>query len=239
MEWNGSYLGKIEEENIIDILETINGKCWLLQFNNIREVVFVRSAKTGLPCIVDEFKIHFGLNKIGSHLIKYRSEYYVIYKPKLEDKYTVETYFNLDQIDYTKSSEKLKKDIRINIALRELLTISPTYVTNFLVKDTDEIVCYSCSKTSDSSILSIKLRDYLNGYSISDILKEIFNIESDEDLYNQAFVLKSTIEDIINKLGYCGLEYIPDLIFDRFYQLVMLNDELSTSRTVEIRSLTV
>lgn len=87
--WDGSHLGDFKT-NIIDRkIKFENMNYFLLKLNmnfDLKILCRARRVYDKLPCIIDEIKPVFGIEKMGSHSIKIGKSLYVIYKTEWDTK---------------------------------------------------------------------------------------------------------------------------------------------------------
>src|SRR5579872_4194413 len=76
--WDGSFLGLYPRTIIVSSTVVAKLTYWHLNLDGREIRVAARAVKDAFPCIVDELKTIFGLQKIGTHLIKVGGRLYLL-----------------------------------------------------------------------------------------------------------------------------------------------------------------
>lgn len=71
--WNGTYLGILTSENILTTIRTNVTYC-RISYKGCETTCILRWIKNSLPCLIDEIKPLFGLEKLGTHWAHYKSK---------------------------------------------------------------------------------------------------------------------------------------------------------------------
>lgn len=71
--WDGSYLGILSSENILTTVRTNVTYC-RISYKGCETTCILRWIKNSLPCLIDEIKPLFGLEKLGTHWAHYKSK---------------------------------------------------------------------------------------------------------------------------------------------------------------------
>lgn len=205
MEWNGTYIGQLKKQNILQKFKFQREIYWQVYLPNDNfleskdslessESAFTffclaKSSKTTLPCILDEFKPLFNLNKIGTHWCKIGTRIYILYQtknatnleievePKLRDILKEDKNFlvNHDLIDEIKRIYAFREIFGITFSTHTSLRIRS--FTNFQPKESDKI-----SLKNEIEILSFREPNINPEKSTvsKTILKDIFNKDYSE-----------------------------------------------------------
>jgi len=211
--WDGTYLGTISDEDIIEKFTNIF-EYWRIKINNNIFIAIIRKSKDYSPCLIDELKPLFGLTKSGTHYIKYKYKYIVLIKPYLDNDMVINE-VQLNQIDITKLNDNLVDKIKRIYVFKDLLCLN---------KATDSSIVIRKSKYSDisyplslldgtlkiSKITDISKSTYLpetvfkkwiKDESPAKILAKMCNIYDLDKLDKITFRLKSEIENIVKRVS--------------------------------------
>lgn len=135
IKWDGSHLGSLKREEVEDKDKIKIGrhlKIYLLTIDGEKILALVKSIDSLLPIIFDEMKPIFGLSKIGTHSFRYGGHLMIAYRPCLV-RNNVYLESTLDMAD-DKLAKKILKQVRLNIAFREVCGITDTLERSFLLR---------------------------------------------------------------------------------------------------------
>ncbi len=129
LKWDGSFLGDFSRKCIKSTIISKNGiLLHLLQTHTFRVRCLLKAPKdTSVPCILDELKGCFGLDKLGTHRIKIRGRRYVMIRCTLTD-------IILTKFSQNKITPAFEEDMRNLIAFRYMLSIPFTQNGSFLIR---------------------------------------------------------------------------------------------------------
>ena len=131
--WDGSNITDfINNENTI-IEEGVNEKkiYWKITNGNFTEICLIRSSTNTLPCLIDELKEVFGLEKIGTHWFKFKSKNMILLKLIREKDYILEE-LSLDQLGFIK---ELEDDVQKIFIFREILGMSKNFEKSIILRN--------------------------------------------------------------------------------------------------------
>lgn len=162
--WDGSYLGEFKTNIITKRIKFDNINFFLIKLNiNIDLVVLCRFIRSNnkIPCIIDEIKPIFGINKIGTHSIKIGKVLYIIYKTQWyikNNEIEIEMGEPLNRIE--KNEQFIKSfefDIKSMFAFRDLLGLDCFESSIYVDTNTKKIFPLKENKTKgkESTIIDI------------------------------------------------------------------------------------
>lgn len=202
--WDGSYLGTIAEYEILDKIIFEGKELWKVDF--IEDFVLVHSAINQLPCINDELLVLFGLNKLGTHSVKYKNRLYIISRMYKTD------YILGD--NYERVSEDIKLDVKKIITLKIKLGWSKFDEDNIILRFFPEYNRYCAIPIHENTvgnkakIISQKLSNkWLGSIHVDDsIFRNLLLSDNTKSLITESFKLIGKIETCINRIE-------PELIY--------------------------
>src|SRR5665647_2418098 len=120
--WNGSNVTYIINDENVTIEESIFAGLvyWRITENSLTEHCLVRGITTTIPCLIDELKPIFGLQKIGTHWLKYHNKLLLLQKVCVKNGIVIKEVY-LDETEYHKIIEH---EVRKIFTFRELLGIA-------------------------------------------------------------------------------------------------------------------
>lgn len=238
--WDGTYLGKIDRNNILLKTSYANRNYWTIHINNMTIRCQYRQANNQFPCLFDELKILFNIGKIGTHWIYYNSKIYILLRVPIDPEGNFTYEFTIEYIYKTFGIKGFNKNlcdqIRNIYIFREIFGIISSNDSNICVRESPyswrDHQIISTNELNivgdlDSSILSQRvLNRWFNGDSVNnemDIhrqLLDMINIDNYETM--NAFVLKirSHLEIIINRINR-NLIWSISFFIDRMIRLII------------------
>jgi len=208
--WDGSYLGTISELDILGKSKFLGKEIWKLSFCDC--FVIVKSSINQLACINDEIMELLGLGKIGTHSIRYKNSFYILYRCYETD--------NILENNDPFLSEETKYDVRKIIVLKNRLGWSTFKEKNIILRwdnIKNRYCAFSYHENTVGSFKSKIMTDKLYNKWISefqnenniflDILSSMSKSKGGNgSLIGDTFILIGKIEDCIMRIE-------PDLIF--------------------------
>lgn len=142
--WDGTCLNKYNDITIMNRYIYEKKEYWDIEINKYRILCLAKCKKNHTPCIVDELKPLFGLEKLGTHYLKVGAKIYILTK----------IIINNSEIIFDKSLSSLSKDELNNINAYLADKILDIYVFKDLLrmknfKDSD--ICIRTSLTKSLS----------------------------------------------------------------------------------------
>lgn len=128
--WDGSFLGTYTRKCLGAKIAVKDGfKLYTLRTKSFTARCLLKALKnTSIPCILDELKVCFGMNKIGTHRIQIGKRMYVMYRCTLND--VILTKFPKNDM-----TEDLKLEMQKLIIFRYVLSIPFTRNSSFMVRN--------------------------------------------------------------------------------------------------------
>lgn len=206
--WDGSYLGLITNRNIIDQIEYMDQRYWKLNLFGHIQICIIRQIADSSPCISDELKELFGLPKIGSHMIKYFNKFYLLLKPKINNKGEIIKETSIAEIVST-TNQLFINQVQDIYLFRDVLGMTKTNDNSIIIRCSNQkyIQPYPISfyenkikPASDKQIIpTTVIAKWFGEYTLNDSARRIFNV--------------SKISEIQEKCG--NIYYQLNLIIER------------------------
>lgn len=212
--WDGSYLGEYDRDIIEWELKTKRGKYCQLTINEVPVIAQIRTIKSSLPCIIDEIKPLFGLVKMGSHHLYLGKTMYQIIKPLVFKSGGLQEDYRLDEIlsQYQKSEnlpEDFVKNVQKTYMFRNVLGIPQNFDRSINVR-IDNNIMHPISFTESRmephnykplSKAAIKRWFNNNDDSLDILLRDMLNIEEENDFEIKMPMLRIDIDNIISRIN--------------------------------------
>lgn len=112
--WDGTFLGTLTANHIINKGEILGKKIWNIKF--LGSKIMVYNAINSISCINDEILQLFKLQKIGSHCARYKSRLVILYKI-LETDNLLSNYSNSNLLIFPDLKHKIQKIISMKLTL--------------------------------------------------------------------------------------------------------------------------
>ena len=193
--WDGTELQNFGENNIIEKITSYIFEYWVIRYQECQTIVLVRKTKCYTPCLVDELKPLFGLQKLGTHYAKYGSGYVILIRSR---------------------TDLTGRNIIIESTLNNIKNIKE--LNNDKIKDKDKLGSFSVTTEKDNLINEIKriyvFRDLLCLSKSTDNCIAIRRTESNE------LTAICFIDSAINPRKLMDLTrstYLPDVAFNRWF----------------------
>lgn len=148
--WDGSYLGQVERKDIEWELKTKRGKYFKIKIDGNDITCQFKTSKTALPCIIDELKPLFGLEKLGTHYVKINTTKYILIRTKLfVDMGGIEEDYGLNELVKNKEvfDEDFIKKVQKIYIFRNILNVSSTFDRSIRVRFDENEKMYPLSFT--------------------------------------------------------------------------------------------
>lgn len=175
---------------------------WYFEYCTIRSV-----SNISLCCFLDEIKPIFGLEKTGTHRLKFKNKDLVLYKCN-EEKGNIVTDFKLSLLE---KPGRLKDRIRKVFVFRDLLKITKTYESSIVIRKeklkTKILSFYEpgVKPDSDKILPDTVLEKWFNEASADEILKEMTGVEDADGINPYLSEIKTRLERVCLRID-------PDLI---------------------------
>jgi hypothetical protein len=170
--WNGKYLGQYTTEDIDKKWEFL-GKMYMSLRTSSGLLYFIyMKYKDGLPLIIDDLRLLFGLRKRGIHLIKIDNILYIIYKVIINENGDIVYDINVNTLS-TISKELFKSEIVKSFIFSDLIGLRNIKENSLMLRTFGNKI--TILNNNYSHVDSCKNYDY-NGCMISNnILNKWFN----------------------------------------------------------------
>lgn len=199
--WDGSQINLNElfiEEGTFE--KTVY---WLLRKEDNVEYCIVRTCLNILPCLIDELKPIFKIEKNGTHWGKLGSKIMILLKVKVVNDVIIED-LSLDQIGY---KSQISHEIQKIFVFREMLGLSRSWEKSIVLRQIGHFIkpisFYEPNMTpaGTSKIIPDKvLEKWFEGLTINDVIKKMFDISKIEDITKLLYELREKMLDVFNRV---------------------------------------
>jgi hypothetical protein len=225
--WDGSELKGFIDENIIEKIVIRTFEYWVISYNNERTVALIRKTKCYTPCIVDELKVLFGLQKLGTHYVKNGATYTILIRARTDTSgKDVITEYTLNNVDIKSIDDDIKSQIKQTYVFRDLLCLTKSTDSSLIIRKTPQQDFYVVSLIDSAiklkKILDINKSTYLpeavfkkwfkDNESPNKILYKMCRVYNSRNLTVRIFQLKCEIEKITQRVSSGKLDGLPDCL---------------------------
>jgi hypothetical protein len=217
--WDGSDVTDFIKRKEIKIYEgeNENKTYWLIENeeNSLEEIVLAKSSTSTLPCLIDELKIIFGLEKIGTHWLKLNGKIYIISQLELENGDVLDE-ITLDQYKYDRNIED---EVQKIFMFRELLGLTMNFEKNILLRKKQfyiqPISFYETGMHPSKSgkVLPNTILDkWFKNTDLDSETCKFFNIDNIENMNEVLLDLKTKLEKIFNRVDPNSIMNIDEIL---------------------------
>ena|SRR5436190_10553497 len=228
--WNGTFLGKIEDDNIVQIFKYNNFEYWNIQINGYYTSCLIRKTTTYTPCIVDELKPIFGLIKLGTHYGYYKNGYVIFIRAQTDitGKYIYGDTTLGDIANEIKTDTELITKIKHIYVFRDLLCLSKStdnsigirrsrqgYLYPVSLIDTNIKIEKLCNLEKSTYLPESVFNRWFVNTSPSTILKHMCKLYNRDKVSSLIFKFKSRIDTVVRNVGNQDYMDLTDVITRR------------------------
>lgn len=175
MIWDGTYIGKIDKKDIIEIIKFNKETYWKLKHKSETFYCLAKQSKNTFPCIIDRLKPIFNIPALGTHHCRLGSKIYILIRV-ISKSSNINVDIKLNEL--TVNDPDFVEKVKYIFAFRELLGITVSTGNSIRVRE-------NTNETKSDSILDhwdpISFREPNFSFEKSIIskktLKTIFNNE--------------------------------------------------------------
>lgn len=208
--WDGTNVTDIISKSDIYSAKFNRLNYWIIQYINPEtnvmesETCIIRTSRASLPCLIDELKPVFGLQKLGTHWCRHGGKTMILIKTvKTPDGYIKEE-ISLNMIDV--STPLLTLQIQEIFAFRELLGVTRSYESSIIIRE-GQRRCYPISfnepnmATIDMKVIPFTvLEKWFKDTSIDAVVKRLCRIHTIDRIGIVLHDLRTKIDDIIERV---------------------------------------
>jgi len=215
--WDGSDISDFIKDEKTQIKEGIYGKkvYWKIKHEEKEEICLKRNVTTTFPCLIDELKPVFELEKIGTHWFKFKGKKMILMKLKNENNFILEE-VTLDQIGYNK---KIEEEVQKIFVFREILGTSKNYEKNIILRKKGffikPISFYETNMTPSSIgkvIPDTILDKWFKETNLDASVLKLFKVEKMEDINKVLLELKNKLMEIFNRVDPNAITNIDEIL---------------------------
>lgn len=224
--WNGTYLGSVDRKKSILFIQKINvhKKFYYLNLNGYMLSCLGFETIDTHYCIADELKILFGLQKLGTHWIRFgqSKKLLILINPTLYQLYP--NFTSLTMIDPKAVDETFKFEVQKIFIYRLTLNIinnSDTLIDVINGKPISTKEAHIDNVINNSHISKTIFDKWFNEIDYSKVAIKIFNLQTIEQVTNFINIIRDQIYAIINQVDQTEI-YLSNYILGRLYNLLQL-----------------
>lgn len=215
--WDGSNISDFLNRKDVFWEEAIYKKyiIWRIYYGDQTELCYIRASNSYLPCLIDEFKPIFGLEKIGTRWCKYKGRYLILLKPNVQNDTIIK---EISLYDVYIEDEYFREMVRRIFLFREMLGITRSNEKSIICRDTPLMI--KPISFYDPNMIPIKngkvlsnniLNSWFDG-SLDESIKDFLHIENRNDITGLIFKLRTKMEEIVNRIDKKYIPYIDQIV---------------------------
>lgn len=231
--WDGTYLGVILDNQILQRFNDGKFEYWTLVINGQIITCSIKSSKNYTQCLIDELKPLFGLVKLGTHYANYRDKYVILVRARTtpDGKFIVSDY-TLNNDKSGELPEYLIPRLREIYVFRDLLGLNKSTDSSITIRKSDDTGELFAVSLIDSHIKKERLIDLTVSTYLPDtvfnkwfkdespiqILKRMCLLLNKNKVTNVIYKLRNDIEKVVRRV--CDREYadLPDMLIAKISQ---------------------
>lgn len=225
--WNGSFLGVIQEEDVI--IRITEGSTKYIQFRYNKKIYTARIKKllSSAPVLIDEYKSIFGLPKIGTHRIQIGNKYHILFRVKMTSTGDIQEEYGLDKCPIDRYTSLFHQQIQNIYAFREIVGVTSSFDSSIKIRTMGiGYFPYSYKEpnftaTFQSSVISNTILErWFQDISMQEAIRKLLNIEAYESLPDVIHMLRSKLENVTMRVDpdyVWVVDSICQRIVDRIY----------------------
>ena len=221
MNWDGSDITKLINDNKTIIREAIYQKItyWVIEFfineEKFKETCIVRSSTTILPCLIDEIKPVFKLEKIGTHSFKFKGKIFILVKTEMENNNILQE-ITLDKIGY---KQQIEEEVQKIFIFRELLGMSKNFESSIILRKKGYYVkpiSYYDPNMSPGNIKTVLpntiLDKWFKNTDLDKVVLKLFNVDKPENINSVLLELKTNLDKIAKRVNPDAITHIDEIV---------------------------
>src|SRR4030067_1341879 len=207
--WNGSYLGRIGNHNILEQVNYAGVKYWRIRILGHIKICIVRSIVNLTPCVTDELKEIFSLPKLGTNHVVYHTKMYLLMKARLDQRGRIIEEITIDKVDPNKNKDFVER-VQEVFVFREILGLIMSREKSVTVRWSDKsyIPPYPISfyesemrPNEDNPVISLAVeKNWFGDVGFDDVLRKMLRIKTNEDVSEKISFLRSRITSVIERI---------------------------------------
>ena len=219
MNWDGTDITIFINNPKIKIREATYQKTTYWVIDDVekskQEICIVRNSTNILPCIIDEIKPVFGLEKVGSHSCKFKGRILILLKLVMEEGNILQE-LSLDKIGY---KSQIEKDVQKIFIFRELLGMSKNFESSIILRKKGYFIkpiSFYDPNMSPGNIKTVLpntiLEKWFKDTDLDKVVLKMFNVNKVENINSVLLELKSKLDKIVERVNPDAITHIDEII---------------------------
>lgn len=224
--WDGSDITEFIKKKEVKIYEGENNNktYWIIEDTNSlnesnREIVLVRSALNILPCLIDELKNIFGLEKIGTQWLKLHGKIYIIFQTLVDKEGKNDAILDEITLDHYKYDKNIEIEVQKIFLFREMLGLTMNFEKNIILRKyplyIQPISFYEANMKPGSSgkvLPETVLDKWFKNTDLDSATCKFFNIDKIENMNEVLLELKGKLEKTFNRVDPTSIMNIDEIL---------------------------
>jgi hypothetical protein len=189
LKWDGTFLGKIEKSQILEVTKFKGDTYWKLQYSDVTVFVMAKSSEHTFACIIDELKPIFNIPKLGTHYCKLGSKIFILIRVYCINVNNILVDVKLKELKF--DDPLFNEKVKTIYAFREMLGITVSTGNSIRVRR--------------SEIDDFKSSNELDYYDPISFREPNFSFE-------KSIISKSVLKTVFNNEYKCLIKYIHHLL---------------------------
>jgi len=215
--WDGSDITEFinSEETFIREAEYKKNTYWVIINGEETEICLARTSTSTLPCLIDEMKPIFGLEKVGSHWFKFKGKNMLINKLEIVDGCILEE-LTLKDIKYSK---KLELEVQKIYIFRELLGMSKNFDSSVILRNKKyfmkPISFYepNMMPSKNSIVLANTiLEKWFSNTTVDEVVLKMFKVDKIENLATVLSYIKIKLDKIVERVNPESVTHVDEIV---------------------------
>lgn len=223
--WDGSDLTEFLKRKDVRVEEGIYEKLILWRFywnedgKRTSQLCIVRSCQNILPCLIDEIKPVFNIEKLGTHWTRYKSRRLLLIKPHLSDDVLIED-LPLNIIVNATSNVFIKSEVRKIFLFKEIMGATRSSEKSIVLRNNGILIkpisWYEpgMKPVKDAKVISNSvLKKWFDDTDMDREMMKFLQISQIADITKLLFQLRNKMEKIVKRIDITAISYVDAILY--------------------------
>lgn len=238
--WDGSEVTDIINKSDIYEFNHNKLKYWIIKYLNFSETCIIKSCKNTIPCMIDELKTVFGLQKLGTQWFTHDNRKKLLIKCIKNKNDDIVEEIRLKQVK--KISKLLTLQVQEIYTFRELLGITMSFDSSIIYRKNKyggypiSFVESNMKSEDKKNIPNTVLNKWFGEVTIDSVVMRIFKIYDINQLNKTLFMARNQMEKIINRVeknNISYLSYIMNRITQRLQSTLVMDEKMLKNNKIQ------
>lgn len=222
--WDGSHIGVMSPISIVS-RSLVGGRVhYMIDLASKRYIVRVLECSSSLPCVIDELKFIFNIQKNGTHRVTVNGKELVFIRQPMTPRGNMRHIYKINELSVTHLGCSIVDSIKRVIMFRELIGVSGTYESSMGIIGpyVHSLQESSMVQLDECTISDTLRRKYFKDQCVSGCIKVMLKVKSLDDIPEFIHMVRSRIEEVVERVDRSLID-IVDIIVNRILRHLILS----------------